>query len=125
MKRIRYRRIHEDEIPAQKEKFASKYPWAPEPNWAVVWVRTENDSITGMVEVQQRVLVATLDADNVMAARDLIAWVDGALSMYNSYEFMVPNSNVSFQEIIERHYGVEDANNKLPCKLYIVDRDAS
>ena len=119
--KLRYRRIHQDEIPMQREKFAAKYPWAPEPNWPTVWVRVKDGQVTGMVEVQQRILVATLDADDALAVRDMIVWIDGALSMYNSWECIVPEANVSFQRCVEKHFGITPM--KHPGVLYIVDRE--
>lgn len=118
------RKIREDEIPAERDRYLAKYPWAGEPNWASVMVLTnKNDKVVGMAEVQVRPLVASLDADRPADVKALVDAIDGYLAGagISQYEFIVPNQNEKFQRMIDKHYGYTSVE-ELPSRVYFVRR---
>ena len=118
---IDIRPICEDEIPVAREMYAKQCPWAAEPMWAGVFVRAEHGKLTGFIDLQMRVLVANLCAEDPRTAIELISWTDGRLCQagIKQYEFSVPDKNPSFQKFVEKQYGIQ-GHRDLPGLTYLV-----
>ena len=124
-KRKYFRRIYVDEITEAHNKLKAKYPNGALPDWRNVWVQVESigkqEKILALVEFDQRTCINTLDADNPVAARDIINWSDGYLGDYPQYEFQVPDSNKKMQKALLRHFGLE-GEVEPPHRVYIIRR---
>ncbi len=124
-KRKYFRRIYLDEIAAAHDKLKAKYPDGALPDWRNVFVQVESvdnqEKILALVEFDQRTCVNTLDADNPVAARDIINWLDGYLGDHPQYEFLVPNSNKRMQDALLRHWGLVGEISP-PHRVYIIRR---
>ncbi len=125
MPRKYFRRIYADEIEAARNKLKAKYPDGALPDWRNVWVQIESiekqEKILALVEFELRTCINTLDADNPVAARDIINWADGYLGDYPQYEFQVPNSNKRMQDALLRHWGLVGEISPLH-RVYIIRR---
>ena len=124
-KRKYFRRIYVDEITEAQDKLKAKYPNGALPDWRNVWVQVESigkqEKILALVEFDQRTCINALDADNPVAARDIINWADGYLGDYPQYEFAVPDSNTRMQEALLRHFGLV-GETEPPHRVYIIRR---
>ena len=81
----------------------------------------KQEKILALVEFDQRTCINTLDADNPVAARDIINWADGYLGDYPQYEFQVPDTNTRMQKALLRHFGLE-GEVEPPHRVYIIRR---
>ncbi len=124
-KRKYFRRIYVNEIEAAHDRLRSKYPNYALPDWRNVFVQVESiekqEKILALVEFDQRTCINTLDADNPVAARDIINWADGYLGDYPQYEFAVPDSNKKMQKALLRQFGLE-GEVEPPHRVYIIRR---
>lgn len=118
---VSYRKVRAAEVPELWRKMKEKYPWAAEPAWEGVYVKTVGGQIRAMWGLQQKCQVEPLDADEPIDARDAIAGIAIALAMtgIKQFEFFVPNENERFQQAIEKHYGIE-GHTEMPGKYYFV-----
>ena len=117
------RLIKPEEIPTQLAKFKSKYPWAPDPQWEGVLVKTNGDgNIVAIAELQQRVLIATLDGDTPRYTDEMMAAVDGWLARgnINQYEFEVPEANERMIKFLEGN-GLKPTE-RAAYRMYVVKR---
>ena len=118
------RLIKPEEVPAQKEKFFAKYPWAQEPQWKGVYVIVDDEGkISAMAELQIRALVATVDGDKPADVVEMCGAMDGLLFTlgHHVYEFQVPKKNKRFRNFIEKRYKLKPVA-QLPHSLYLVRR---
>ena len=119
---VSFRRIKPEEIEEAKRLAKEQLPWSAEPQWNSVYVRMDDDVLTGFVGFQLRTVVEPLYANTPRVANELITWADGFLNTYNQYEFVVPDCNERFQKVLENHFGLE-GKRELPGKIYFVKRD--
>lgn len=117
-----FRLIKPEEIEEAQRAIKDQLPWAGEPQWNSVYVRTEDDVLTGFVGFQMKVVVEPLYANTPRVANELITWADGFLNTYNQYEMFVPDCNPRFQQVLENHFGLT-GKRELPGKIYFVRRD--
>ena len=129
-KRKYFRRIYVDEITEAHDKLKAKYPSGSLPDWRNVWVQVESvegcefskqEKILALVEFDQRTCINTLDADNPIAALEVISWADGYLGDYPQYEFQVPDTNTRMQKALLRHFGLA-GEVEPPHRVYIIRR---
>ena len=124
-KRKYFRRIYVDELAEAHNKLKAKYPNCALPDWRNVWVQVESiekqEKILALVEFEQRTCINTLDADNPIAALEVISWADGYLANFEQYEFAVPESNEQMRRALLRHYGLE-GEVEPPHRVYVIRR---
>lgn len=116
---ISFRRIRLDEVAECSQKWQEKYPDLAEPRWESVWVREDSGKVTAFFGLQQRLVVEPLYADSPRALQETIPYIDGLLSGYKEYEFVVLNNNNKFQAVLENHYGLK-GEAEPPHRIYFV-----
>ena len=120
MPTVSFHPIKAEEIEEARRKCCEQLPWAAEPKWDGVWVLKDHGQM-GFFGLQHHYIVEPLYGDSPRITRSLIDRADTLLiaNGVQNWECFVPDLNPTFQQTLERHYGIE-GQRQLPGKYYFI-----
>ncbi len=113
------RKLKQTDMPAAMALMDKRCPWGAKPHLTTLYGKFMGKELKAIISLQNIIMMESLVAESSIDARDLMMWIDGALSSIPAYLFHIDARTPNVQRLVERRLPVE----RLGGEIYIRARD--